>query len=58
MSSKYLLIIAFLIGFANVSLAQTEVDIIGGERSTINQIKKTMTIVENVEIKKNGVKIK
>jgi len=57
LSSKYLLIIAFLIGFANVSLAQTEVDIIGGERSTINQIKKTMTIVENVAIKHNGVTI-
>jgi lipopolysaccharide export system protein LptA len=37
--------------------SQTEVQIIGGERLSINQIKKETTIAENVVIKHNGVTI-
>jgi len=37
--------------------SQTEVQIIGGERLSINQIKKETTIAQNVVIKHNGVTI-
>jgi lipopolysaccharide export system protein LptA len=41
--------------FAQNAWAQTDVEIIGGERLSINQIKKQTTIVQNVIIKHGGV---
>ncbi|MDP2174372.1 MAG: OstA-like protein [Bacteroidota bacterium] len=53
---KYIATVFILFIFQNIN-GQSEVQIIGGERLTINQAKRLTVIAENVVIKHNGVTI-
>ncbi len=57
MRYNFLLFSIIFLLFQSRLEAQTGVEIIGGERLTLNQVKKTTTIAENVVIKHDGVTI-